>query len=248
MDDGGFADRKDSEWVRNVKFVKKKPMVDLKTEQNDKIDTLTDKPTPAKVNRTTKRKKSNKLMFKRSKKESIGRQNSAVNDIQNTTEPPDMYHNSKPMRSTRPMAVHEYGPDVNGYKFIAFSEQEIPEPKVEVPIESENAEPECDDGIYNDDFDDEYNYKIYTTLWNDIEKGISCETLPLPVLSNCFEDLNEKNILAFLNEKSRLKVERIRWHPDKMRSLLIGNNMWYPVIESKVTQVFQLINRVYETI
>lgn len=244
MDNGTTGLGETPEWIRNVRFVKRLPIKNEKMEKIGQIQGITNELKPQKVQKTINCQKSKKLTFKVSKRKTLSNEGNLVNDEQNTIKVPTISTNSKSVRSKKPRAVHEYGPDVNGYKFIAFSENEIPEPKIEIHVKNDDYENYDGSEAHND----KYNYKLYISLWNDIEKGITYETLPLPLFSDNFEDLNEKNIKEFLNTKLKLKIERVRWHPDKMRGLLIGNNLWGPEIESKVTRVFQTINRVYETI
>lgn len=244
MDNGTIGLGETPEWIRDVRFVKKLPIKNEKVEKIDQIQGITNELKPQKVQKTSNCQKFKRLTFKVSKRETLSKEGNLGKDKQNSTKVPTISTNSKPVRSKKPRAVHEYGPDVNGYKFIAFSENEIPEPKIEKHEKNDDHE-NYDRSEANND---EYNYKMYISLWNDIEKGITYETLPLPLFSDNVEDLNEKNIKEFLNTKLRLKIERVRWHPDKMRGLLIGNNLWCPEMESEVTRVFQTINRVYETI
>lgn len=167
--------------------------------------------------------------------------------------------NCKPTR--RPLKVLKYGSDASGYKFIAFDEKEIPVPKHNFTDKTE-SEDYSDESSLSDDKGDSiassdpnekpspptYRYGDYLDLWEGIEAGVERERFPLPVKSNSMNDLSKANVLSFLKKKAIIRRERIRWHPDRMRTVLYRCQMWNSSVEKDVTHVFQIVNDTYETV
>jgi hypothetical protein len=250
MDHNNKLELQESGWIKNVKFLKRKNQENTEInidKINEKAKVLDDvscmKPSKAKI-------KSRKLVFKKPK-------GITKNNIQNIHDVSDRFNETELKTairqdtkkinpssfSKRPAILHEYGPDVNGYTFIAFSKQEIPEAE-EADEVGAKSNASSDASLNQDNM--EYDYKKYILAWNDIESGIPYEHLPLPISTDNLEDINEKNVTEFMGTKKNLKIERIRWHPDKMKSLLLTNNMWYSDIDQHITAVFQAINQAYE--
>lgn len=165
----------------------------------------------------------------------------------------------KPTR--RPLKVLEYGSDASGYKFIAFDEKEIPGPKHNFTDTNESEDHNDDSSLSGDEGGsiassgpDEkpsaptYRYGDYLDLWEGIEAGVERESFPLPVKSNSMNDLSKANVLNFLKKKAVIRQERIRWHPDRMRTILCRCQMWNSGVEKDVTHVFQIVNDTYETV
>lgn len=201
--------------------------------------------------RSIKRKSSKKLVFKPSNNgRNIKLAEESACNIENETPRKSEEVNSTREVGKRPIQIYKYESGRAGYPFIAFSKMDVP-----LVDRSETTERNEDDnssgGSDTSSTDDErftYNYQIYTQLWNDIEKGIASEHIPLPVFSDDINYVDHENVKAFVKDKSNLKIERIRWHPDKMKGVLRSCHMWEDEMYLEITHIFQIINRVYENI
>ncbi|ANZ75508.1 BA75_03254T0 [Komagataella pastoris] len=136
----------------------------------------------------------------------------------------------------------EWGPSINGYRFLD-TEEKVKE--YSVPT----AEPQDTYGLsYPEDSSEplanhlqtyeEYiqNWKENTRLyWPNEENSWTC------VSYDSIEQFlrGNKSLSAF---KKRLKVERIRWHPDKMKRNINCDEKDLIL----VTETFQLINKLWE--
>lgn len=154
----------------------------------------------------------------------------------------------------------EWGPEINGYRFIGprdtakffkqrhrlvhgvdgyyWSYMDLPEYKPAVPVAAgDEAHPE------------EYTYGQYHHDWNEI-KATGSRTVIFP-LKTVTEPLNKENIASFLQTSSEyskvLKIERIRWHPDKMIPMIQQlQGIEGEFMARKITTTFQIINGLYE--
>lgn len=103
----------------------------------------------------------------------------------------------------------------------------------------------------------------YLTGWNTLEneghKLIALTSIPWPVASGKYSDVNLKEIEQFFihaptaGQPSQaqlgkiLKVERVRWHPDKIQQKLGGQDVNRGILQA-VTSVFQVIDRLWSQI
>lgn len=147
--------------------------------------------------------------------------------------------------STQPVEVEEYGKPIDGYRFVAINKSEIPENSDE-EVEQESAEEYQEWTRQGGSF----SYDDYVELWETIDETEQLPGyIPLPTLANSWENLDSKNIAAFLGSSDNIRLERIRWHPDKMIPRLQRMGVSSEVCsgyEDVVTKVFQLINEVYD--
>jgi hypothetical protein len=101
-------------------------------------------------------------------------------------------------------------------------------------------------------------WKEYEQLWDELGDPAKSATaeIPWPILRGTQEDINKEEIESFfLNGPTAgkpdqadllrvLKVERVRWHPDKMQQKLGGRGI-DEVKTRAVTAVFQIIDRMW---
>lgn len=136
--------------------------------------------------------------------------------------------------------MYEYGPGINGYQYIAFNREDIPDMDERSTL-SESTDCEIEESV--DVEFKESPFESYLYQWRDIISGKSIQGVPIPVRSGLLKDVNVGNVKEFLYSKPIVKLERIRWHPDKMRILLKNG----PQLDDEdITHVFQTINSVYE--
>lgn len=241
--------------INKIKFVKKKfrkkSSIPKHIKSFDEKTILTKK----KENRQSKNlngsKKNKRLSFK---KKSCSRTDQTISNCNSENESRKIQEEIDIDKKTkfcfkRPSKIYEFGDNAE-YKFIAFDQEEI-------PIIQEIATSDSDDdNISISDYDsftenvttDEFNYKKYISIWKELEAGAEYDKFPLPVYSNSWNDLNRKSILDFLKRKEILKKERLRWHPDKMKGILALSNLWNLETERKVTNIFQIINELYQSL
>ncbi|QPG74963.1 hypothetical protein FOA43_002302 [Brettanomyces nanus] len=157
--------------------------------------------------------------------------------------------------STRPSRqsfqhLTEYGPKINGYRFVATKPDEVIEEEILKEDNPDNRHYE--DTPMSEIPESSYTYSTYNDLWMKItQSGKLPGFIPLPVETNSPEDLNDTNVARFIESKTRAKNERIRWHPDKMivRLQKLGvTDRISPDYKRIVTRVFQIINRVYNNL
>lgn len=94
-------------------------------------------------------------------------------------------------------------------------------------------------------------WEAYNQAWSKWDGNV--ETLAWPVEGNERKDMNEKNVRAFyslaqLLERrdeltSKMKEERVRWHPDKMQQRLGGQVDG--AIMKDITAVFQIVDQLW---
>ncbi|KZZ95299.1 hypothetical protein AAL_04530 [Moelleriella libera RCEF 2490] len=94
-------------------------------------------------------------------------------------------------------------------------------------------------------------WEAYHQAWSKWDGNV--ETLAWPVEGNERKDMNEKNVRAFyslaqLLERrdeltSKMKEERVRWHPDKMQQKLGGQVDG--AIMKDITAVFQIVDQLW---
>ena len=103
-------------------------------------------------------------------------------------------------------------------------------------------------------------WDAYTKKWEDLARGgsttVAVASIPWPVESGKRKDVELKEVERFfLNAPTGgqpteaqlskvLKLERIRWHPDKIQQKLGGQDVDEAVIQA-VTAVFQVIDRMW---
>ncbi|KGK38432.1 hypothetical protein JL09_g2443 [Pichia kudriavzevii] len=95
---------------------------------------------------------------------------------------------------------------------------------------------------------EQYNYNVYLNAWADIENGIKYYKTPFPTKTDEFGDISVSSIINFLETKANVRQERIRWHPDRMKQILLNSDMWDDHQEKDVTHVFQVINEAYDRV
>lgn len=139
--------------------------------------------------------------------------------------------------------VYEYGPMVDGYRYVSFNESDA----LGGYYSHEFSEAESsDDALGGNDSDlnvEETHFQAYLRKWQDITGEKHCGGVPLPVASGLLEDVNLGNVREFLVTKANAKAERVRWHPDKMRLVLGDSEL---ITSEDITHVFQTVNAVYE--
>lgn len=164
----------------------------------------------------------------------------------------DVMQNYRKKRSSRPLEIHHYTSNIDGYPFIAFHKKEIPvEASVCTPISDagEDDENETEDSNYSaceEQNNDMYDYSKYVNLWESLGNGTFYGYVPLPVGTDDIEDVNEANVRDFVKTILNAKCERVRWHPDRMKVVLNNTLKWDACMEKDVTHVFQVVNSVYE--
>ena len=103
-------------------------------------------------------------------------------------------------------------------------------------------------------------WETYTRKWEDLAKGgsrkVAIASIPWPVESERRKDVEREEIERFFlhaptsgqpteTQLSKvLKVERVRWHPDKIQQKLGGQDVEESVLQG-VTEVFQIIDRIW---
>ncbi|GME76741.1 unnamed protein product [Ambrosiozyma monospora] len=232
---------------------------------------------------------SNKLRFKKSHKkcetdtESVNSSKTKHNDtdISSDDESPsyptvDQFPTQKSTtkskgsyNSSKYDGVLEYGPKINGYRFVSLNPNEDDDtfngtnytkhtsrpdinagyrqslPKTDWPNQYDPYKSEKYRGAKHDT---QYNYDAYCDMWDKLLSSTErCKgSVPLPVKSNKIDDLNTVSVGEFLVHRDNVKKERIRWHPDPMLNRLKTVGFDKADVESLVTQVFQVLNDVYE--
>lgn len=106
-------------------------------------------------------------------------------------------------------------------------------------------------------------WEAYVRKWEDLAKGgkskVAIASIPWPVESGKRKDVETKEIERFFlyaptsgqpteSQLSKvLKLERVRWHPDKIQQKLGGQDVEESVIQG-VTEVFQIIDRMWSEV
>lgn len=167
----------------------------------------------------------------------------------------------------------EWGPFINGYRFIGskssqdslhyqqrhslltndkhstqsynWSYMDLPEYKSAKDTLEEKYKDVRDD-------DEEFTYDDYFKEWEYIKQH-GLRDIVFPIV-NQNDELDQKNVRKFLQTSVNdefvniLKIERIRWHPDKMiRTLKLDvNDDVYKQLSEKITKTFQIVNQLWE--
>lgn len=168
-------------------------------------------------------------------------------------EPSQISHLHSPSHSSHPSSpsshapqhpyphIFQYGPEINGYRFIATQPDDIIE---KISKKSNSSELESDSGTDSDLWD----YPAYQKQWFSLKPGQSLD-IPLPVATDTLDDVTPENLLDFLGSDENIRTERIRWHPDKMiirlKSLGITEQSM-PGCTKVVTRIFQELNKLYD--
>lgn len=171
----------------------------------------------------------------------------------------------------------EWGPSINGYRFVGkTTDQKYYKQRHHLAYSKDVTgqdgynwsyldDPQCgsedeggvdgDSAGVNDNDDDinnsnAYSYNDYCLDWQSI-KSTGSNVLVFPIRS-VGDALTEPNVEAFLRTASdygkALKMERIRWHPDKMvNALRLKGGVEAELLKSKITTTFQIINKLYES-
>lgn len=232
--------------------------------------------------RVQKRAKSNKLKFKSQKsfkrtpqgpkaKSPVG-----SSDIEEQEPQPPKQAKSSSNASSTASDLIEWGPFINGYRFIASKDSETPlhyhqkhtlltkDPNhpnesynwsyMDLP-EYKSARDTLEEKYSNrEEFPDatEFSYEEYFNEWEYIkEHGLRDIVFPLV---NQNSGLEKNEVFRFLQTGADseygniLKIERIRWHPDKMIRILKldVNDMVYKELSEKITKTFQIVNQLWE--
>jgi hypothetical protein len=105
-------------------------------------------------------------------------------------------------------------------------------------------------------------WETYIHKWEILNRGVAevhIASIPWPTESGSRKDIQPKNIERFFLYASTggqptkaelskvLKVERIRWHPDKIQQKLGGQAVSEDVLQS-VTSVFQIVDTLWTTV
>ncbi|GMM27602.1 hypothetical protein DAMA08_003180 [Martiniozyma asiatica (nom. inval.)] len=153
----------------------------------------------------------------------------------------------------KPSDVKEYGPSVNGYRFIAFNSDQIPacegSDTKEDKFKSSSSEDENEDNQFEDDSFKEKElspYEQYLLCWERMLNGESSMCVPLPVIPAVWENVSFNSVMNFIPTKKLVQKERIRWHPDKMVNVLKKYKKYKDGDDVKVTHLFQVLNEVFE--
>ncbi|ESW98551.1 hypothetical protein KL918_002059 [Ogataea parapolymorpha] len=139
---------------------------------------------------------------------------------------------------TRPH--YEFGPSINGYRFVTPDPDQKPFPNVNYyrHINGYAAElPELPQK------EDPYrvrrnDYEEYVKRWQTVD--LEHELPPMPV---CGGEVSPQSVSEFI-PRNQLRLERIRWHPDKILRRVSESRR--PVLAEMVTRTFQVINELYE--
>ncbi|CDK25978.1 unnamed protein product [Kuraishia capsulata CBS 1993] len=214
-----------------------------------------------------------RLKFKRGIQSNQGddadRKNSADNRTETAefngdteySESPEVSEPTLRPRTRVKMPSVEYGPEINGYRFVRSVNEEAFEfttkPHVNnddddilhsdshshsdsdsVSETSSNSHPASAESEDELSFTHAWSYEDYNRHWESAPSEIAW-----PVASNHPADLSVESIRSFLDNgrlKKRLKTERVRWHPDKM---MVGRS---EELKEKVTFTFQCINSIWD--
>ena len=103
----------------------------------------------------------------------------------------------------------------------------------------------------------------YVTQWGQLSQGggqkVAIASIPWPVESGKLKDVSVKEVERFFlfaptsgqpmgaQLSKVLKLERVRWHPDKIQQKLGGQDVEESVIQG-VTEVFQIIDRMWSEV
>lgn len=102
----------------------------------------------------------------------------------------------------------------------------------------------------------EEKWNLYTKKWEDLGKGDTSANIPWPVESGNRKDIRQPEIEKFFlfapssGKPSEtklaqiLKLERVRWHPDKIQQKYGGQKIHEDTMQA-VTAVFQIIDRMW---
>ena len=106
-------------------------------------------------------------------------------------------------------------------------------------------------------------WDAYVQKWEELGKGghdrVAIPSMPWPVETGRHRDVSSKEVERFFlfapssgqPTESQLgkvlKVERVRWHPDKIQQKLGGQDVDETVIQA-VTEVFQIIDRIWSDV
>lgn len=182
--------------------------------------------------------KSKRLKFKRKTK-------------QNDSKPETFSHSEispppQPRKSSSKAKVKEWGPSVNGYRFLC----------VDTPEEHKFATGFFKHSIFYGVNDivretsspsqpEEYSYEVYLSRWQDPDDS----RINWPNAANDPSSISVGSVKDFFPaDDSVLKRERIRWHPDKMQRFVrgvVGKNEIEKTLEY-VTSTFQVVNHLWE--
>lgn len=165
--------------------------------------------------------------------------------------------------------IVEWGPFINGYQFVGHENSEkyfvkrhklINEDEftnsfdwsyLKQPEFVSSVEDEIEKRYLNDDNDSSMKY---WENWRIIKEQGLKDVIFFPIL-NKNSEISLENIENFYKQseidtktsiKQLLKVERIKWHPDKMAQTLKLSELDDEEILVKITKVFQIVNELYE--
>lgn len=166
----------------------------------------------------------------------------------------------------------EWGPFINGYRFVGAKDGKPLQFKkrhtlvnedyrksdtynwsyMELPSFKSSSDTLEEKYGKNGTAADEFGYDEYFKEWEYIkENGLRDIVFPVP--HQDYDELNKGNVQNFLQSSNEeyfnvLKIERIRWHPDKMiRTLKLDvNDKMYKELSDKITKTFQIINQLWE--
>lgn len=215
-------------------------------------------------------RKSNRLRFKRQKLQSVDdlpklEKDSPPESEYSSKEVPPKSKSSKLFNSNE---LIEWGPFINGYRFVGSQNGKPLNFKKRHTLVNENyRETDTYNWSYmqlpnfqskNDSLKEKYTekssefgYDEYFKEWEYIkEHGL--RDIVFPIIDEN-DELNKINVENFFKKSDQdyfnvLKIERIRWHPDKMiRTLKLDiNDKLYKELAEKITKTFQIINQLWE--
>ncbi|KAH3688756.1 hypothetical protein WICPIJ_000263 [Wickerhamomyces pijperi] len=190
-----------------------------------------------------------------------------INDDDQDQESAVHSRHSKPA-STHPLQYQEWGPKINGYQFISTNPNDPKhyiKPKsmdylinsydwsyMKVPSYESFQEylhekyPDSTERKEGFKLNDQMNITNFDTYFQKWETSFKDHGLLLyPIFPG--DELNKSNVLRFIDSSSLpmervLKIERVKWHPDKFVRIIKSDKE----LERRITEVFQIVNQIYE--
>ncbi|KAG7698974.1 hypothetical protein KL930_002238 [Ogataea haglerorum] len=146
----------------------------------------------------------------------------------------------KKQSDPEPRPHYEYGPSINGYRFVTPHPDQKPFPNVNYHRHINGYAAELPELPQKED---PYrvrrnDYEEYVKRWQTVD--LEHELPPMPVPGG---EVNLQSVGQFIPH-DQLRVERIRWHPDKILRRVSEDRR--PVLAEMVTRTFQVINELYE--
>ncbi|KAG7830965.1 hypothetical protein KL919_002185 [Ogataea angusta] len=139
-----------------------------------------------------------------------------------------------------PRPHYEYGPSINGYRFVTPNPDQRPFPNLNYHRHINGYAAELPELPQKED---PYrvrrnDYEEYVKRWQTVD--LEHELPPMPVFGG---EVSLQSVSQFIPQ-NQLRIERIRWHPDKILRRVSESRR--PVLAEMVTRTFQVINELYE--